>query len=131
MYANFITEQHSLLPLAFPLLITKISLFLDGLGLAAVFPDNIGYFSFPNLIDADYVIITEAPGFAPLAATVSSSMPLQNYNAAPGPALQPRQYRIVLTWATFPLDLNVHLALPDGCQVYVLAFNVPLKFHMR
>ena len=109
---------------------TKISLVLDGLGLAAVTPDSIGYFSFPNLIDADYVVITEAPGFAPLAATVSSSMPLRNYTAALGPALQPRQYRIVLTWATFPLDLNAHLALPDGCQVYVLAFSLPLEFHM-
>jgi hypothetical protein len=102
---------------------TKVSLLLDGRALASVTPDSMGYFHFSNLINADHVVVTEVPSFAPLLATVSSAMPSQNYTAAPGPSLQTRQYRIVLTWSTFPNDLDVHLVLPDGCKVYVFAFN--------
>ena len=99
---------------------SKVSLLLDGMVVATVTPDSIGYFIFRNLIDASYIVVTDAPGLAPLAATVLSSMQPQNYTAAPGPTLQPRQFRIVLTWATFPNDLDAHLLLPDGCSVYVL-----------
>jgi hypothetical protein len=102
---------------------TKVSLILDGRVLASNTPESTGYFLFPNLINAHHVVVAEAPGFAPLFATVSSAMPLQNYTAALGPALQSRQFRIVLTWATFPNDLDAHLVLPDGCKVYVFAIQ--------
>jgi hypothetical protein len=99
---------------------SKVSLVLDGMVVATVTPDSIGYFIFRDLIDAAYVVVTEAPGLAPHAATVLSSMQPQNYTAAPGPTLQPRQFRIVLTWSTLTNDLDSQLLLPDGCAVYVL-----------
>jgi hypothetical protein len=107
-----------------PIPTAKVSLFLDGRRLALVTPDNIGNFLFPDLIQADHVVVTEAAGCAPLFTTVSSAPPLQNFTAAPGPALQTRQYRIVLTWTMFPKDLNAQLVLPDGCKVYVVSFNI-------
>jgi hypothetical protein len=101
---------------------TNVSLVLDGLVIASVAPDSTGYFVFSNLLDADYVVATYSPGLSPLFATVASSNYPNNYTAAPGPALEQRQSRIVLTWSTFSDDLDAHLLLPDGCRVYVFAF---------
>ena len=101
---------------------TNVSLVLDGLVISSVTPDDTGYFVFSNLLDADYVVATHSPGLSPLFATVASSNYPKNYTAAPGPALEQRQSRIVLTWSTFSDDLDAHLLLPDGCKVYVFAF---------
>jgi hypothetical protein len=100
-----------------PVANTRVSLIFDGIVRASVVPDSSGYFVFPNLPSANYIVATDAPGLAPLAATVSSSSPPKNYTAAPGPSLGLRQSRIVLTWAAFPADLDSHLRLPDGCIV--------------
>ena len=100
-----------------PVANTRVLLIFDGILRASVVPDNSGYFVFPNLPSANYIVATDAPGLAPLAATVSSSSPPKNYTAAPGPSLGLRQSRIVLTWAAFPADLDSHLRLPDGCIV--------------
>jgi hypothetical protein len=102
---------------------TNVSLVLDGLVISSVTPDGTGYFVFSNLLDADYVVATHSPGLSPLFATVASSNYPKNYTAAPGPALEQRQSRIVLTWSTFSDDLDAHLLLPDGCKVYVFAFS--------
>jgi hypothetical protein len=96
---------------------TRVSLVFDGIVRAVVIPDSNGYFVFPGLPNADFIVATYSPGLAPLAATVSSSSPPQNYTAAPAPSLGIRQSRIVLTWATFPADLDAQLRLPDGCTV--------------
>ncbi len=98
---------------------TKVSLSIDGLVVSTVTPDSIGYFVFSNLLNADYIVSTYAPGLAPIISTVSSSLPPRNHTAAPGPALAPRQSRIVLTWGALSGDLDAQLQLPDGCKVYV------------
>jgi hypothetical protein len=101
-----------------------VALVLDSLVRAAVNTNADGYFAFTALLNEDYVVVTHAANFAPLWATVPASLPPKNYTAALGPALQPRQHRIVLTWATFA-DLDAQLKLPDGCDVcVVVAFSL-------
>ncbi len=95
----------------------RVSILYDGIVVASATVDSIGYFVFDKLLNADYIVATQAPGFDPLVATVSSSQTPQNYTAAVGPALEIRQSRIVLTWASSSIDLDAHLQSPDGCKV--------------
>jgi len=87
--------------------------------------DSNGYYSV-SLPVGDYTAVMTLPGYAPGNMNVESQInDNENQNGVLSPLQAEGQYRIVLSWASSPRDLDSHLSgtLSNGSNIHVYYSN--------
>jgi len=102
-----------------PIAGAAVSLSWNGVVRLSTLSSATGSFRFNSLPAETFIITSQAPGQETLGQSISlAAGQSRDYSVALGPALSPRQARIVLTWNAMPADLDSHLDTPSGCHVF-------------
>jgi uncharacterized protein YfaP (DUF2135 family) len=80
-----------------------------------------GLYTVNSVAPGQYTLSADASGYISASKSINVSSDIGAGSAADlslSPKLNPNEWRAVLTWGQYPLDLDSHTRTPCNCEVY-------------
>lgn len=98
--------------------IPNVKISLSGQGQDVTYTNHNGSYSFEGIGAGNYILTAEKSNYTTESRDLSFDGSFAQVNFVMNPSTGADEYRIVLTWGSEPLDLDLHLITENGDHIY-------------